>query len=419
MANRNPPSGLPRYDEKFFVSLVSAQPPGAVNQTNAARMFIEINGGATALGKLHQDYLASHFSILEYEDPDLRMAYEVAVNLNTPAGMAYDDWYQDTGAANLGRVSLMEGTPRSDFIPAWRIAKAVISSYDKEFEMIDGGGVLSAGKIFDAAAPPPGGFVVAYQNDLSEYLRAITNVWTTGGVPRLMPYWSSNRFALGYLQFGAVIRVLLNLYPYITLRILRQGLPRTAANYENELHSIGNISWTGNWNPTTGWLTGDNGISKISKILIELLKLIPLGAAPTPGGRWTGGGAIPDLTSWIAGSHDNFNVINFIATAANVQFQTEVDISVEPGQLRTTSLLTSESSNIMIEHLRGGVLVGTYETQHKLVNAGNNTIDLVALGATVVAGDELRIRVSAITSFNDTVVWDNNTAAGAPLSVIV
>ena len=45
MANRITDSGLPRYDEPIFVSVISSQGPGALNQMQAARMFIEINGG--------------------------------------------------------------------------------------------------------------------------------------------------------------------------------------------------------------------------------------------------------------------------------------------------------------------------------------------------------------------------------------
>jgi hypothetical protein len=420
MANRITDSGLPRYDEPIFVSVISSQGPGALNQMQAARMFIEINGGANPLGKLHNNYLASHFSILQYKDPIERMAFEVAVSLNTPAGQPFDDWYQDTGAMNLGRVQLMEGTPNCDFIPAWRIAKAVTGMHDRNFEMVNSAGAITPGKVYDAAAVPAGGFTARYIREFSQYLRAITEVWPGTAGARSMPAWRSDRFTTGNLQTGAVLRTLLQLFPYITLRLMRNGSAVNEVNYANELQTFANVPWTGLWNSNTGWLQGDSGIREMSNLLIRLLKYVPIGAASTPGGRWVAAGTIPDLTAWIAGPHDSFVVSNLVANVATVEFDCVTEIAIIPGSTLPTSLLGSEPSVVRVTQWRAGKALGTWETQHQLESTtGTNTIDIASMGISATKGDMLELAVSSLTSYNDTIVWDDDTNAGASISAIV
>jgi hypothetical protein len=420
MADRNPPSGLPRCDEHIFVSLVTAQGPGAVNQMSSARMFIEINGGAKPLGTMHKHYLASHYRILEYEEPMRRLAFEIAANLNTPAGLATDEWYQDTGAYNQGRVQLMENTPNCDFLPAWRIADVVRDTYDRNFEMINAGGAIAASKVYDAGVNPVGpALALLYQQHLGEYLRAITETWPGGAGPRSMPAWQENRSATGYLQTGAVLRTLFNLYPFICLRVSRNGLALNAVNFQNELSTFANVSWTGLWSSSTGWLTGDGGIGKMSHIMIELLKYVPIGAAPTPGGRWLAVGGTPDLTDWIGGAHDSFTIANLIANPATLAFDCETVVGILPGETRSTSLLGSEPCILRIIHLRAGAVMNNHEIQHKLDPTGTNTIDIAAIGIIAAVGDVLEVSVSSITPYNDTVVWDNDTIAGASNTIIV
>jgi hypothetical protein len=191
-----------------------------------------------------------------------------------------------------------------------------------------------------------------------------------------------------------------------------------AINYQNELSTFANVSWTGLWSSTTGWLTGDTGISNMSQLMIELLQNVPIGAAPTPSGRWLAAGGAPDLTDWIGGSHDSFTIGNLIANPATLAFDCETMVGLLPGQTRSTSLLGSQASILSISHSRAGIIVNTYDIQHTLDPTGTNTIDIAAAGIATVIGDVLEIKVSSVTPYNDTIVWDSATIAGAPETVI-
>ena len=125
----------------IFVTLVLNQPPNSVSQQTAARMFIEINGGATDLDREHKDYLSSHFGILEFSTDKERAAYQLAATLNIAAGQPHDEWWEDTGGKS-GRVSMLEKF-RMDFIPAFRITDWAKSVVGRDFEVMYMGGTSS------------------------------------------------------------------------------------------------------------------------------------------------------------------------------------------------------------------------------------------------------------------------------------
>ena len=50
---------------------------------------------------------------------------------------------------------------------------------------------------------------------------------------------------------------------------------------------------------------------------------------------------------------------------------------------------------------------------------GTNTIDIASMGITAATGDKLELAVSSLTSYNDTIVWDDDTNAGASITAIV
>ncbi len=400
------------HEEQILISLMINQPPLAVNEMDAARMFIEINAGGRELKQLHKDYLASHFGILHYSEQRNQSAYSVARDLNRPAQVAPNtEWHEDTAAVpKRGRVQLMPNTPNCDYLTAWRIVDWIMDVVDKDYIAIDPvTGNSVAGAVYNWPAPANLFMLEAsLRNELSSYLRAITQQWSGAMGPRTAPKWFTNRTATGDLQSKGVLRTLLNLMPTILRRIDINGGARDIPTFEAELSLLNNISWTGSWNNN---LRGDPGISRVSKVLQKLMLNAPYtGAVAAP--QW------PAITAWFTGQHDPFTVISFNSSTVNFDFEIETTCSIEPAIVESLSILGEGNGIVSIRITpAGGGGPGPWQDYTHKVTAGTNSI--LYAGVAPAVGDTIEVQVKVGTALNDTLVQDNDTLAGASVSTIV
>jgi hypothetical protein len=404
MAERIQPSGQDRHAVQIFVSMVIQAPPNAISQRVAARMFIEINGGANALEREHKDYLSSHFGILEFSTVAAQNAYELAVNLNIPGGQPHDEWWEDTGGRS-GRVSMLE-KKRMDFVPAFRITDWYQAVVGRTYDVKDIGGATSTAVAYPAATA-----VTALVEDFSNYLYAATAVWPgAGGVRGALPTWSNNRAAGGDLQDGAVIRTLLNLLPIFHRRINERGAAPNAVTFQEELRLISNIVWSGNWNSGSGWLKGDSGIGRVTKVLSALIADYPNTAAPAGPGWAT-------LSTWFGGNHDPFTISNFTADTVQITFETATVCSIQTSITTPSSLIGAGAGFVELRRTPTGGSPGAWVTVPVKLKPVN-TVQYPP-GFTPAPGDVVELRVSTSTALNDTQVRDTATIGGAPISTVV
>lgn len=410
MAARNTPTD--RHQVPIFVTLVVNQPPNGVSQQIAARMFIEINGGATDLVREHKDYLSSHFGILEFSTERDRAAYKLAAQLNIAAGHPHDEWWQDTSTpGKSGRVSMLEKF-RLDFIPAFRItdwAKIVIG---KNYDVMDMSGTKSSAAAYTWPSVPDT-LVPTLKTDFSNYLYAATAIWPgTSGVRGAMPTWNDSRGgSQGSLQDGAVIRTLLNLLPLFRRRIMERGSTPNDTTFQEELRLISNITWSGNWNSGSGWLKGDGGIGRVSRVLSSLISEYPNTGPPT-GAGWA------SLSAWFGGPHDNFSIATLVADTNRVTFTTSTVCSIQPSLSKFESLIGSGDGflEMRLTPAASGT-PGTWVTLPVKIKSTTNVE--YPSGFTPAVGDTVEVRVSTSTALNDTQVQDASWVAGAPASTTV
>ena len=407
IADRAPAGAL--FDQPIFANIVVNQPPNAIDPMNAARMFIEINAGAAPLERLHADYLKSYFSLFEYSDVNRRRAYEIAVDLNRGGPGRPNEWYEDTGGRS-GRVTMLDRRQSvNDYIPAWRVAKWARDTVGRNFSISPGGGVLPPSTVYTWVP----GIVPDIVSQLSFYLQAITNVWPGAAGPKSLPTWRTNRGnPKGELQAISIFRVFLNIFPTICLRVDNNGAARNTAGIQNELTALANIPWTGPWNSSGGWLTGDTGVSSVSRVLNRLLQDLPL-VGPWPGGAW------PGITAWFGEQHDPFQIINPVSSVDELRFDTQTTCSIQTTISTRVSLHGSGFGLVSIEHRDASGIVGNYDVPTILEESGTNVINLGAQGITPSVGDILEIQVSTCTNNNDTPVSDNDTISGTPITIIV
>ena len=378
----------------------------------AARMFIEINAGGSDLNQLHKDYLSSHFGILDYSTQRMQSAYNIARDLNRPALVPNNEWYNDTGGVpRIGRIQMMPNTPNCDYLPAWRIKDWVQEVVDKDYSAIDPAtGTLSLDTVYTWPAPAAlPALETSVRNELSFYLRAITEQWVgAGGIARVAPVWYSNRTSSGDLQKAGVFRALLKVMPTILRRIDLNGGARDVPTFEAELSQLNNISWTGVWNTN---LRGDAGINRVVKILQKLLIVAPYTGAVVPA-RW------PGITAWFNGPHDPFDVIHFNSTPAAFEFETETTCSIEPAIVEPVSIIGEGASFVSVRITTAAGVVGVWEDYTHKLTSGLNSISYRAGGPVPAPGDTVEIRVRASTALNEMLVDDNGFAAGMIVSCV-
>ena len=400
-----------RYNEDILVTLLLQQAPLGIQPDAAAKLFIEINAGGTELDREHKDFLASHFDILNFSDPQTKSAYKIARDLNLAGQTPHDEWSQDTAAIpRRGRLTMMPGTPQSDFLPAWRIQEFVTKIVGRDYPVRD---PVTRNIDSDTIYEWPNvaaNLEQTVRHDLANYLRAISNVWEGNTGPRSAPVWITNRQQRGNLQIGNVLRSLLNLMPTIIRRIEINGDPKTVDNFESQLRLLRNISWTGAW---ANNLRGDGGMNKFSKVMTKLLLEAPYRWNPPAVNQ----GFWPNITDWYNGVHDPFSIINFSSTSTLISFEIETTCIIETSIVEPLSILGESSDSLLWYQVTpAGGAPAAWEVIPFDVSEGVNTIEV---NTNAVAGDAISIRVQLSTSLNETLVDDNDYLAGASIQTTV
>lgn len=409
MADRNLPNN--RYSESILVTLLLQQQPLGIQPQDAAKLFIEINAGGTDLDRDHKDFLSSHFDILNFSEPRIRSAYNIARDLNLAAHQPYDEWSEDTAVTpRRGRLSMMPNTPQSDIMPAWRIQEFVTKIVGREYPAKNPvTGDIEYDTIYEWPNPPAN-LEQTIRHDLSHYLRAITNVWVGGTGPKTPPLWFRNRIQRGILQQAYVIRALLNLMPIIIRRIEISGRPKDLNSFESELRLLRDISFQGAWQNN---LRGDTGINKFSKIMNRLLLEADYGWTP-PGptqGHWA------NIADWYNGEHDSFSITNFTSTISAISFDLETVCGVQTTIVEPCSILGEGSNSLLFFRVASaGGANNDWTVKPFTPNPATNTIEI---DTPFSLGDVIELRIQLSTSLNENLVDDQDFQAGAPVQTTV
>lgn len=377
------------HQEKIFCSMVSQHMPRAVTLDDAARIFIEINGGARPLERLHENFLASHFRILDYEDMQRRAAFAIAARLNRPAMRL---WAEDTGRnARIGRITMLPGAD-VDFLPSWRIEEIVLQNLmGVEVAVPDLGG---AG--FNSYTPfewgvNPDNQVDNTCNILRDYLIAIQNTWPGHRGPGTMPAWSTHRNQRGNLQQSGTMRVLLRLLPSVLARLQEQGLAPTIAHMENELVLLSNVSFNEDW---ATFIRGDVGVSRMERVLERILRTSDYGL---------GAPAWATLEDWAFAEHDPIEIINATASTDGVTFATRTTCAMDNDIHTRVSLVGAQSALVEITNLTTGETQTWDEFATKFRAAAVQIVNFEDLGmAPATAGQDIEITVKITTPMNNT-----------------
>lgn len=392
-------TGTNHHEQPIFASFLSEDAPGGVLMPAAAKLFIEINAGATPLDQLHENYLSSHFELFEYINANRRKAFEVGVKLNIP-GAAANEWSEDIGRhRKVGRVSVMPNDWSVDYldvspmstagtIEEW-VMRVVGESYDVP---VIGRGGGSRSRTPYAWSPT---IVRDLEQDLRNLISAATNIWPGARGAKTLAYWRTDRSARGYLQQKRVFRILMNMLPIISARIDEQGMTRDRVEMEKELGAINNVSFTGAWDQ---YLTGDAGINLVTSILTRLYENAPYA---TPPGYWI------TLPAWFGGPHDPIAVRGFNATTAQVEFTTETTCAVCPSGPITSavSLIGVSEATITITNATTGVTYSTRPLSLKKTLGALNVVEYADLGITApTARDVIEMEIEVSKKFSTAMI---------------
>tara|TARA_B100001250_G_scaffold370748_1_gene355091 strand:+ start:1413 stop:2945 length:1533 start_codon:yes stop_codon:yes gene_type:complete len=382
--------GTGHNEQKIFCSMVSTQNPLGVSLEDAARIFIEVNGGAAPLNQLQEDFLASHFRILNYDDTQRRAAFAIAARLNAPA---MSHWALDNGQQpRTGRITMMPGGATMDYLPSWRIEDIVLRRMMGNEVPVPaiGGGVSHRTPM--TWNPIPDNSVAVISQLLRDYLQAVTDTWTgAGNVARVMPAWCTNRSQRGNMQRTGVMRVMLRLLPSILARIEEQGDVFSTANMSRELELIANVTFDDNWGT---FMHGDTGLDRMERVLEMILRTTPY---QTPAPAW------PGIEQWAFGEHDTIQIVNPSASSHVVSFSTETTCSQDPAIVTRASLVGSKSALVTITNTHTGA--SEFWDGFRTGEVAMQSVSFADLGmANATPGQDIEINIQIKTSMNQTSV---------------